>query len=258
MKTTHFLGPRNAGGRTPLEEERTMSTAGHPTSDQVPSAPSRRVLGRTALTGLILFLVSIGTFAPEVSPEAGSTTAAQIRRYAADNAGTIRVNTLASLICVGLLLFFVAGLAQLVREARRGWIGPVILVSLSAVVAAQMMSLTAVTSIFGLPDQLSEVSDTTVITMYDVSAVAQWLFTLTVAAPCMVLVATYSWLALRHRLMARWASWAGLAIAAAGAATIVGLALPSPVDLFVIVLFGWWLWPLLVSGALGVRWLRRR
>jgi hypothetical protein len=74
----------------------------------------------------------------------------------------------------------------------------------------------------------------------------------------MVLVATYSWLALRHRLTARWTSWAGFAIAAAGAATLVGLALPSPVDVFVIVLFGWWLWPLLVGGALGVRWLRTR
>ena len=236
-----------------------MTTAEHHALvDQAPLAPSRRLLGRTALTGLTLFLVSIGTFAPEVSPEAGSSTAAQIRRYAADNADTIRANTLASLICVGLLLFFVAGLAQLVREARRGWIGPVILVSLSAVIAAQVMSLTAATSIFGLPDQLSEVSDTTLVTMYDVAAIAQWLYTLTVAAPCMVLVATYSWLALRHRLMARWTSWAGFAIAAAGAATLVGLTLPSPVDLFAIVLFGWWLWPLVVGGALGVRWLRTR
>lgn len=236
-----------------------MTTAEHHAPvDQAPPAPSRRLVGRTALTGLTLFLVSIGTFAPEVSPEAGRSIAAQIRRYAADNAGLIRANTLASLICVGLLLFFVAGLAQLVREARRGWIGPVILVSLSAVIAAQVMYLTAVTSIFGLPDQLSEVSDTTIVTMYDVAAIAQWLYTLTVAAPCMVLVATYSWLALRHRLMARWTSWAGFAIAAAGAATLVGLTLPSPVDLFAIVLFGWWLWPLVVGGALGVRWLRTR
>ncbi len=222
------------------------------------NAPSRRVLGRTALTGLLLFLASIGTFAPEVSPEAGRATAAQIRHYAADNAGTIRANTLASLICVGLLLFFVTGLAQLVRQSRRGWIGPVVLVSLSAVIAAQIMYLTAVTSIFGLPDQLSEASDVTVVTMYDVAAVTQWLYTLTVAAPCMVLVATYSWLALRHGLMARWASWIGFAMAGAGAATIVGLTLPSPVDLFAVVLFGWWLWPLLVSVALGVRWLRTR
>ncbi len=236
-----------------------MTTAEHHAPvDQAALAPSRSLVGRTALTGLTLFLVSIGTFAPEVSPEAGSSTAAQIRRYAADHEGTIRANTLASLICVGLLLFFVAGLAQLVREGQRGWIGPVILVSLSAVIAAQVMYLTAVTSIFGLPDQLSEVSDTTLVTMYDVAAIAQWLYTLTVAAPCMVLVATYSWLALRHRLMARWTSWAGFAIAAAGAATLVGLTLPSPVDLFAIVLFGWWLWPLVVGGALGVRWLRTR
>ncbi len=236
-----------------------MTTAEHPAPvDEAHLAPSRGLLGRTALTGLTLFLVSIGTFAPEVSPEAGSSTAAQIRRYAADNAGTIRTNTLASLVCVGLLLFFVAGLAQMVSEARGGWIGPVILVSLSAVIAVQVMYLTAVTSIFGLPDQLSQVSDTTIVTMYDVAAIAQWLYTLTVAAPCMVLVATYSWLALRPRLMARWTSGAGFAIAATGAVTLVGLTLPTPVDLFAIVLLGWWLWPLLVGTALGVRWLRTR
>jgi hypothetical protein len=27
---------------------------------------------------------------------------------------------------------------------------------------------------------------------------------------------------------------------------------------FLIVLSGWWLWPLMVGGALGVRWLRTR
>jgi hypothetical protein len=227
--------------------------------DQPLPAPSRRLLGRTALIGLALFVVSIGTFAPESSPDAGSATATQIRDYATDNAGTLRLNTLASLICVGLLIVFVASLARQVGEVRRHTSTPGVLVALSALIGAQTLYLTAVTSIFAMPDQLDEVSDTTVVTMYDVAAIAQWLYTLMVAAPCMILVATYAWLALRHRLMARWVSWAGLAIAVAGAATLVGLALPaSAVDLFVIVLFGWWLWPLAVGGALGVRWLRTR
>ena len=95
--------------------------------------------------------------------------------------------------------------------------------------------------------------------MYDGAAVAQWLYTLTVAGPCMLLIATYSWMALRHRLLARWVPWAGFVLAAAGAFTLVSITFPaSEVDLFVVVLFGWWLWPLLVGGALGVRWLRTR
>ena len=134
-----------------------------------------------------------------------------------------------------------------------------VLVALGALGSAGMLSLTAATSIFGLPEQLAMVSDTAVVTMYDFAAVAQWLYTLTVAGPCMALVATYSWLALRHRLMARWVSLAGFVIVAAGAFTLVSLTLPdSGIDIFVIVLFGWWLWPLAVGGALGVRWLRTR
>ena len=49
-------------------------------------------------------------------------------------------------------------------------------------------------------------------------------------------------------------------IAATGAAIAFSVVLPS-LDIggaFLIVLFGWWLWPLAVGCALGVRWLRRR
>jgi hypothetical protein len=227
--------------------------------DKTPLAPSRALLGRTALIGLTLFVVSIGTFAPESSPDAGTATATQIRNYATDNAFTLRLNTLASLICVGLLVVFVASLARQVREVRPHTVAPGVLVALSALIGAQTLYLTAVTSIFARSDQLAEASDATVVTMYDAAAIAQWVYTLTVAAPCMLLVATYAWLALRHKLVARWVSWGGFAIAVAGAATLVGLALPaSAVDLFVVVLFGWWLWPLAVGGALGVRWLRTR
>jgi hypothetical protein len=236
-----------------------MITEQHPPVALASPLPSRRLLGRTALTGLALFVLSIGTFAPESSPDAGTASATQIRQYAVENAGTLRINTLASLICIGLVVFFVAGLAQQVREVRKGSIAPNVLLSLSALIAAQTMFVTAMSSLFAVPGQLAEISDDAVVTFYQVATLAQWLYTLTVAAPCMILVATYAWLALQHRLMARGVPWSSFALAAAGGATLVSLALPSStVDLFVIVLFGWWLWPLAVGAALGVRWLRTR
>jgi hypothetical protein len=237
-----------------------MSAADQATpGDVLVPAQNRPLLGRTAVLGLALFVVGIGTFAPESSPEPGRATAAEIRQFAADNAGTIRLNTLSSIISLGLLVFFVACLAQRVREIRPATTAAPALVALGAVIAAELLYLTAATSIFGMNDQLAKVSDTSVVNMYDGAAVAQWLYTLTVAGPCMLLIATYSWIALRHRLMVRWVPWAGFVLAAAGAFTLVSITVPaSQVDLFVVVLFGWWLWPLAVGGAFGVRWLRTR
>ncbi len=76
----------------------------------------------------------------------------------------------------------------------------------------------------------------------------------------MILVGAFSYAALRSRIVARWVSWVGLALAAAGAArspTSDCLA-RCPSGTFLFVIFGWWLWPLAIGGALGVRWLRTR
>lgn len=223
------------------------------------SAPSRRLDGQAALIGLSLFVVSMGTLAPESSPDAGSVTAEEIRRYAHDNAATLRLNTVASLIGIGLLVYFVSALRQRVRLPQQGSTASNAMLSLSAVIAAQSLHLTAVNSIFAVPSQLAQVSDEGVVTFYQISAAAEWLYTLTVASAGMLLVATYSWLALHLRLMARAVAWAGFALAAVGLATVVSIFIPEPtLDPFVIVLFGWWIWPLAVGSALGVRWLRTR
>lgn len=119
--------------------------------------------------------------------------------------------------------------------------------------------VTAVSAIFGRPAELAAVSDRTVLTLYDVLAVTQWIYTLVVVGPCMVLVGLASWLALRHRLCARWVSWAGFVLVLIGAASIASLVLPaSQIDPFVFALFGWWLWPLAISAALAARWWRIR
>ena len=46
-------------------------------ADQSTEPPSRTTLGRTALTGLLLFLVSLGSMTPEGTPTPGDATAAR-------------------------------------------------------------------------------------------------------------------------------------------------------------------------------------
>lgn len=220
---------------------------------------NRRSVGQTALLGLALFLVSIGTFAPESAPDPGTASATDVRRFALDNAGTIQVNTLAALASIPLLIMFVVVLAQQVRQVQPSSIGSPVMVCLVGVVAMQTLFVTATSSIFALPSQLAAVEDQAVVTLYEVTAVAQWLYTLTILVPCMALVATYSWLALRGRLLARWTCWAGLTIATAGAVTAVVLMIPAiQIDAFVLPLFGWWLWPAMIGSASAVRWWRSR
>lgn len=220
---------------------------------------TRRSVGQTALLGLALFLTSIGTFAPESAPDPGTASAADIRSFAIDHAGTIQVNTVASLASIPLLVMLVVELAQQLRKVQPWSIGPPVMVCLVAVVAMQNLFVTATSSIFALPNQLATVNDHAVVTLYELTAVAQWLYTLTVLVPCMALVATYSWLALRGRLLARWICWAGLTMATAGAATAVVLMIPAiKVDAFLLPLFGWWLWPAMIGGASAFRWWRSR
>lgn len=221
----------------------------------------RRALGRTALVGFALFVTTTGTFAPEQAPEAGTATAtaAEIRRFAVEEAATIRLNMIAGLASVVLLVLFVVELGRLVRQSRPDSIGPAMMTSLVTAIAANTILVTAVSAIFGRPAELAAVSDRTVLTLYDVLAATQWIYTLVVVGPCMVLVGLASWLALRHRLCAPWVGWAGFVLVLIGAASIAGLVLPaSQIDPFVFALFGWWLWPLAISAALAARWWRTR
>ena len=237
-----------------------MTSTPRPTMATQASAPqTRRLLGHAALLGLALFVVSLATFALESAPDPGKASAADVRRFATDNAETIQGNTLAALASIALLVTFVAVLAQQVRQVRPASIGPSIMLCLAGVVAAQSLFLTAVSSIFARPDQLADVTDQAVLTIYQVTAVAEWLYTLTILTPCMAIVATYSWLALRCHLVARWVSWIGFAMATGGALTAVALMIPSlQLDTFLLPLFGWWLWPGLISGASAARWWRSR
>lgn len=96
---------------------------------------TRRSIGRTALVGFALFVTTTGTFAPEPAPEAGTATAAEIRRFAVEEAATIRLNMIAGLASVVLLVLFVVELGRLVRQARPDSIGPAMMTSLVTAIA---------------------------------------------------------------------------------------------------------------------------
>ena len=76
----------------------------------------------------------------------------------------------------------------------------------------------------------------------------------------MLLVGAFSYAALHSRIVARWVCWVGLALAALAAVKVADIGLPGevPSGTFLFLIFGWWLWPLAIGGALGVRWLRTR
>ena len=230
-------------------------------ADRTADRPLRRTLGMTALTGLLLFLVSLGTWTPEGSPSPGAATAAQIRAFAADNDASIRLNTLAALVSVGLFAFFVVGLAQLVGQARKDSPVPGVIVICGAVATAQTLFLVAASSIFAFPHEVEGLADGDIVNLFTLTAVAERFAGLTLRSTCMILVGAFSYAALRSRIVARWVSWVGLALAAVGAAHVAAIGMPDellPSGTFLFVIFGWWLWPLAIGGALGVRWLRTR
>lgn len=229
-------------------------------ADKTADRPSRTTLGMTAVTGLLLFLVSLGTMTPEGTPSPGDATASQIRAFAADNDATIRLNTLTGLVSVGLFAFFVVGLAQLVGHARKNSPVPGVIVICGAVATAQTLLLIAASSIFAFPHEVEGLADGDIVNLLTLTGVIEWFAGLTLACSCMILVGAFSYAALRSRIVARWVSWVGLALAGVGAAHVAAIGMPDalPSGTFLFVIFGWWLWPLAIGGALGVRWLRTR
>jgi hypothetical protein len=236
------------------------TTAEHDLADNAAEGSGRATLGMTAVTGLLLFLVSLGTWSAEGAPSPGHATAAQIRAFAADHDATIRLNTLSALVSVALFAFFVVGLAQLAGQARKNSPIPGVIVLCGAVATTQTLLIVASASIFAFPHEVDGLADRNIVNLFTLTAVTEWFASLTLASVCMILVGAFSYAALRSRIVARWVSWVGFALAAAGAAQVaaIGTRAELPSGSFLFVIFGWWLWPLAIGGALGVRWLRTR
>jgi hypothetical protein len=221
----------------------------------------RRTLGLTALSGLLIFVVSLGTWSDGSTPEVGKATGAEIRQFALEHATPFRVSAVAVLAGSLLLTVFIAGLAQLLRRSRPDSVMPAVLVVSGSVAIVGMLLNAATASVFAFSHELDGVPDSTVVTYYEVAEVAEHFMSgWVLGGPCMLLVATFSLGALRDRLMARWVCWFGFFLAAEAAFEMVSALFPDPGvgGLHLIVIFGWWLWPLMVGCALGWRWLRLR
>jgi hypothetical protein len=231
-------------------------------SETLAAPNERKTLGIAALAGLTLFLVSLSGWTPE-SPESGQASAQEIRQYAADNADVLQFAIAGSLLYIGLFVVFIAALVQLVRGRRPGSVASGVLLLCGAASVVDFILLMAVTSPFAFPDELDKVSDGTVVSWWNLVALAEWSQYINTAVPRMVLIVAFSLVALRTGLMVRWVCWAGVLVAAVGLfqvpAAVFDVTHGTALDhTFLVAIFGWWLWPLAVGVALGVRWLRTR
>ena len=167
------------------------------TIEETQLRPSRRIVGTTALCGLVLFLVSLAGWAPESSPGAGSATAEEIRRYAEDNARLLRLDAMVALVGVSLFALFVPGLAEIIRQARPASIVPGVVLFCGTAAAAADLLRAAAAGIFAFPREMEGISDTVVVTLYNMGAASELFGAVTIASVCIVLVTSFSWVALR-------------------------------------------------------------
>lgn len=234
---------------------------------QKPSNPTladpgeRRTVGIAALTGLMLVLVTFSLETPE-SPESGQAGAEQIRQYARDNTDVLQFAVGGSLLYTAMFVVFIAALVQLVRSRRPGSVGSGVIVLCAAVSLVDVILYLAVTAPFAFPDELDKVSDSTVVSWWNLVALAEANQFFTTAVPRMILILAFSLVALGTKLMARWVCWAGFVIASAGLFQVIAILFHIHIDslnhTFLVALFGWYFWPLFVGGAVGIRWIRAR
>jgi len=234
----------------------TKETRSHET---LAAASERKILGLAALTGLLLFVVTLSSDTPE-SPESGQAGAREIRQYAADHADVLQFAIAGSLLYIGLFVVFLAALIQLVRSRRPGSVASGVLLLCGAVSLVDNILYLAVTAPFAFPDDLDKVSDSTVVSWWNLVSLAEWSQNINMVVPRMVLIVAFSLVALRTGLMARWVCWAGFVVASAGLFQVIAVLFDiTALDhTFLVALFGWWFWPLFVGGALGCRWFRTR
>ncbi len=145
----------------------------------------------------------------------------------------------------------------MIRQARPVSIVPGVVLFCGAAAAAADLLRAAAAGIFAFPQEMEGVSDNAVVTLYNMGAASELFGAFILATVCTVLVTSFSSVAFRDRLMARWVCLAGFALPVVAAIKIVQTSLPfSLADALLIIIFGWALWPLAVGAALGVRWMR--
>ena len=229
--------------------------------DTMVAPEERKTLGIAALAALGLVVATISLETPE-SPEAGRASAQEIRQFAADNTDVMQFSVGGSLVYIAAFTVFAAALIELVRGRRPRSVASGVIAICAAVSLVDFILLLSVTVPFAFPDELDKVSDSTVVSWWNLLALAETSQFINNVVTHTVLIVAFSVVALRTRLMARWVCWLGLVIAFAGLWQVPAMLLHIHADAinhtFLIAILGWFLWPLFVGGALGVRWFRTR
>ncbi len=220
---------------------------------------NRRLLQAITVSGL---LYAVGAFVPQIDgPPVESATAAQIRRFLAENDTALRILATIGALSIPLVLVFTVALARLIRDQLPGSaladlvVGGGVLVAIWHWLVIAGTSSTLVQSLDGTA--LTSVDDATLRGWYGFSNVIHTFADIGMCAMVVVMAAT-SLAALRSGLFARWLAMLGLVFAAGGLIGTIGITVAwQPLSFaWFVGIFGWWLWALAVAVTCGLR-LRR-
>jgi hypothetical protein len=208
-----------------------------------------------AITGPLLLVVSFAQ-APD-GPSLLTATAPQIQAYARSHADALRLGALAALVSIALLLSVTAAVTTILRAASPRSMLPDLYAGASYLLLGAFF-LAAVAG--GLPANLPDLaggdtpSPEMLIAWHGIAGFAHLAgdFQMVFIA---VLTGAFSLAAWRTRVVARWVSVLGAAVAAAAAAGTVGVTLNSAIlyGFWFGGMFGWVLWLPITGVALAVR-----
>ncbi len=222
-----------------------------------------RTRGATAAVAISGALYALGAFVPQVDgPPVETANADQIRAFLTTHDSGMRIVATAAALAIPIVLVFTVSLARLIRDRLPGSpladlvVGAGVLVALWHWLVVAGNSTTLVQSLDGYP--LASVSDDTLRGWYGLSNFTHLFADLGMTAIATVMAAT-SIAALRTHLFPRWLAWLGLVFATAGAAGTTGItAAWKPLSqVWLLGIFGWFLWTLMIAVTCGLQ-LRRR
>lgn len=240
-----------------------MSTAQHTTIDD-PAVPraGRAALLLAGLAGLVYGLCTFGTF-PD-GPGIATATADQVRQHVTASGATIRADAVVGMVAVTAALVFFCALTRQVRDRLPGsLLADLLLASGILVVAYHWLITTAEALTTLLPhligSDLGSVNDATLQGWYGLTGYTHFLGDLAII-PMALTMAAFSLAGRRGKLLPRWLTWAGLAVATAAAVGAVGilLAVDALYPAWFVGLFGYWFWVLAIAVTSLIRHRRLR
>ena len=222
---------------------------------------ARGTLVAAAVSGV---LYGLGAMLPQVDgPDVETATASQIRAFLAENDSSIRIAAAGAVVAMVLILVFTVSVARLIRLREPGSpladlvvAGGVLVAIWHWVVVAASWS-TLVQRLDGT--DLATVDDATLRGWYGLSNFGHLFGDLGMVGMVAV-VGGGSLAALRTGILGRWLAWLGLVVSGCGllGTLAVVLALHGPSNIWLVAIFGWFIWVLASGVTCGLRARKER